>query len=133
MRFAEIALLALPFAVFAAWRLLAPSAAPPRVLVIAVTVTVGAMAGVLLVLWYEEAEPPGTGYVPARLEDGRVLPSRVEPVAPGHLGPDSPGRVTTVAPEGAGPVTAGHLEGAAPGRVGHGVADQTLPAGPAKQ
>jgi hypothetical protein len=51
-------------------------------LVLAVTGTVVAMAGLLLVLWYEEAAPPGAGYVPARLEDGRVVPSRVEPVAP---------------------------------------------------
>ena len=79
MRFAELALLAMPFVVFVAWRLLAPNAGPPRVLVIAVTGTVVAMAGLLFVLWYQDASPPGTGYVPARLEDGRVLPSRVEP------------------------------------------------------
>jgi hypothetical protein len=79
VRFAEIALLALPFAVFLAWRLLSPSAGPPRILVIAVTGSVAAMAVLLLVLWYEEAEPPGAGYVPARLEDGRILPGRVEP------------------------------------------------------
>ena len=30
VRFAEIALLALPFVVFVAWRILAPSAGPPR-------------------------------------------------------------------------------------------------------
>jgi hypothetical protein len=82
VRFAEIALLALPFVVFVAWRVLAPSAGPPRVLVIAVMVTVVAMAAVLLVLWYEEAEPPGTRYVPARLENGLVVPERVEPIAP---------------------------------------------------
>lgn len=82
MRFAEIALLALPFLVFVAWRVLAPSAGPPNVLVIAVTVTVVAMAGLLLVLWYKEAESPGIGYVPARLENGLVVPERVEPIAP---------------------------------------------------
>ena len=82
MRFAEITLFALPFVVFVAWRLLAPSAGPPKVLVIAVTVTVVAMAGLLLGLWYEEAEPPGTGYEPARLEGGRILPSQIVPIAP---------------------------------------------------
>jgi hypothetical protein len=87
LRFAEIALLVLPFVVFVAWRVLAPSAGPPRVLVIAVTATVLAMAGLLLALWYEEAEPPGTRYLPAHLENGRVVPERMGtgpalPVAP---------------------------------------------------
>jgi hypothetical protein len=90
VRFAEIALLALPFVVFVAWRLLAPTAGPPRVLVIAVTATVMGMAGVLLGLWYEQAQPPGTGYVPARLQDGRIVPERVVPVAPGAEGPAGP-------------------------------------------
>ena len=84
MRFAEIALLALPFIVFVAWRLLAPNAGPPKILVIAVTVTVVAMAVLLLVLWYEDAQPPGAGYVPARLENGRVIPERVEPLGAGQ-------------------------------------------------
>jgi hypothetical protein len=79
VRFAEIALLALPFVVFVAWRLLAPTAGPPKVLVIAVTATVVAMVGLLLGLWYEEAEPPGTGYVPAQLQDGRIVPGREVP------------------------------------------------------
>jgi hypothetical protein len=82
VRFAEIAMLALPFAVFVAWRLLAPASGPSRNLVIAVTGTVAAMTVLLLVLWYEEAAPPGAGYVPARLEAGRVVPSQVEAVAP---------------------------------------------------
>jgi hypothetical protein len=83
LRFAEIALLALPFVVFVAWRVLAPAAGPPKVLVVAVTATVVAMAGLVLGLWYEEAEPPGAGYVPAQLQDGRILPDRAVPVAPG--------------------------------------------------
>jgi hypothetical protein len=78
MRFAEIAMLALPFVVFVAWRMLAPSAGPPKVLVIAVTASVTLMAGLLLVLWYKEASPPGALYVPARVENGRVVPSQVE-------------------------------------------------------
>jgi hypothetical protein len=90
VRFAEIALLALPFVVFVAWRLLAPNAGPPKVLVIAVTATVVVMAGLLLGLWYEEAEPPGTGYVPARLRDGRILPGRIVPIAPGQVASPTP-------------------------------------------
>ena len=82
MRFAEIALLALPFVVFVAWRLLAPASGPPKVLIVAVTATVVIMAGLLFGFWYEEAEPPGTGYVPAQLQDGRVVPQRVVPNPP---------------------------------------------------
>jgi Family of unknown function (DUF6111) len=98
VRFAELSLLALPFAVFVAWRLMAPSIGPPRVLVIAVTVAVGAMAVVLLVLRYEEAEPLGSRYVPARLEDGRIVPGRVEQAVPGRVEPDLPGRVESSTP-----------------------------------
>ncbi len=81
MRFAEIALLILPFAVFVAWRLLAPTAGPPRVLVIGVSGTVAIMAVVLLVLWYSEAEAPATRYVPAQLlPNGQIVPPREERV-----------------------------------------------------
>ncbi len=106
MRFAEIALLAMPFAVFVAWRLMAPTSGPPRVLVIAVTATVAIMAILLLVLWYEDAAPPGTLYVPARQENGRIVPSQVEPGAPSHVDPgapvrDMPGVAGAVPPPGA--------------------------------
>jgi hypothetical protein len=90
VRFAEIALLALPFVVFLAWRLLAPTAGPPRALVIAVSAAVVLMAGLLLSLWYEEAEPPGTGYVPARLQDGRIVPGREVPNTPGQMASPAP-------------------------------------------
>jgi len=79
VRFVEIALLALPFAVFVAWRLMAPTSGPPKLLVAGVTAAVAAMAVVLLVLWYEEAEPPGALYVPAQQEAGHIVPSRVGP------------------------------------------------------
>ena len=98
MRFAEVALLALPFVVFVAWRLLAPNSGPPRILVIAVTATVVAMAGLLLGLWYEEAEPPGAGYIPARIEGGRVEPSRVVRIAPGEVVRIAPGEAARIAP-----------------------------------
>jgi hypothetical protein len=82
VRFAEIAMLATPFLVFVAWRFLVPTAgAPPRVLVIAVTGAAAAMMVLLLVLWYEEAAPPGALYVPAQLENGRIVPSQVESVS----------------------------------------------------
>jgi hypothetical protein len=82
VRFAEIALLVLPIVVFVAWRLLAPAAGPPKLLVIAVTVTVAVMAVLLFVLWYEDAAPPDAKYVPAQLQNGRIVPERVVPRAP---------------------------------------------------
>jgi Family of unknown function (DUF6111) len=81
VRFAEIAFLVLPFAVFVAWRIMAPTAGPPRILVFGVTGVVAVLALLLVVLWYEEAEPPGAGYVPARVENGQVVPSRVVPAS----------------------------------------------------
>lgn len=107
----------MPFVVFVAWRLLAPSAGPPRVLVIAVTAAVVAMAGLLLMLWYEEAEPPGTAYVPARLEDGRIVPSHMERIVPGQPAPSPPRSIE--------PNTPGRAEPIAPG--------QALPAAPAQK
>jgi Family of unknown function (DUF6111) len=84
VRFAELTLLALPFLVFVAWRLMAPAGGPPRILVIAVTVAVAAMAALLLALWYEDAAPPGSGYVPARQEEGRIVPGQVLPRDAAH-------------------------------------------------
>jgi hypothetical protein len=72
-------MLAFPIVVFVAWRILAPTARASRNLVIAVVGTFVAMTAILLVLWYEQEAPPGYGYVPARLENGRIIPGRVEP------------------------------------------------------
>jgi hypothetical protein len=98
VRFAEIALLAMPFVVFVAWRMLAPNAGPPKILVISVSATVVIMAGLLLLLWYQDASPPGTGYVPARIEDGRVVPSHVDPVTPGRAEPITTGQASPATP-----------------------------------
>jgi hypothetical protein len=84
VRFAEIALFAAPFLVFVAWRLLAPSGDAPRMLVITVTVTVVTMAGLLLVLRYENAEPPDAVYVPAQQVDGKIIPGHVVPARTGE-------------------------------------------------
>ena len=75
------------------------TAGPPRMLVIAVLASVLAMAVLLFVLWYEEAEPPGVGYIPARLENGRVVPERIAPIvrlgawSRSRLGAWKPGRL----------------------------------------
>jgi hypothetical protein len=146
VRFAEIALLVSPFVVFVAWRLSAPTAGPPRVLVVAVTVTVVAMAGLLVGLWYEEAEPPGTGYVAARLQDGRILPGRAvpgapppvasaapaqrAPITPPQVGPIAPGPITTGQ---AGPASPGLAGPSGPGQVASPAIGQPSSAGPAQK
>jgi hypothetical protein len=79
VRFAELGLLALPFVVFIAWRLMAPSGGPPRVLVFGVTGVVAAMVIVLLILWYQETASPGASYVPAQQQGGSIVPSKVVP------------------------------------------------------
>lgn len=122
MRFAEIALLALPFVVFVAWRLMAPNAGPPRVLVIAVTATVAVMVGLLLMFWYEEAAPPTALYVPARIEDGRVVPSHVVPLASGTGAPGASGSATPIPPGQAAP--------AMPGQAPSTAAEQVVPGQP---
>lgn len=105
MRFVELAMLALPFVVFVAWRLLAPTASPPRVLVIAVVGTVATMAVVLLLLWYKEAAPPTALYVPAQLENGRIVPSQVESVTPRRAVASTPPPAETGSPGSAQPPT----------------------------
>jgi hypothetical protein len=79
VRFAELGLLALPFVIFIAWRLMAPSGGPPRVLLFGVTGVVAAMVIVLLVLWYQEAASSGASYVPAQLQGGSIVPSKIVP------------------------------------------------------
>jgi hypothetical protein len=76
MRFVEIALFLSPFVIFAAWRMTATvSGAPsPRVIAASVALLVLLLAGLL---WFrrEGALPPAAGYVPATLENGRVVPA----------------------------------------------------------
>ena len=79
MRFVEIALFFVPFAVFAAWRVLAGGGKPSRKLVVMATCVVMALAGALYWFNREEAIAPGMRYVPAQLEDGRVIPGHAEP------------------------------------------------------
>ena len=76
MRFVEIALFLAPFVIFAAWRMTATvSGAPsPRVLAASAALLVVLLVA-LLWLHQEGALPPGTTYVPARLEDGRIVPA----------------------------------------------------------
>lgn len=75
MRFVEIALFLAPFVIFAAWRLTAPLADPsPRLIAASAALLVLLLAS-LLWLHREGAVPTGDVYVPARLQDGRIVPA----------------------------------------------------------
>ncbi len=78
MRFVEILLFLLPLAVFIAWRLIAPAGPPPKYLVWSVVAAVAATGALLFFLRYEDAAPPTAGYVPARQDNGKILPPKVE-------------------------------------------------------
>jgi hypothetical protein len=73
-RIIEILLVIAPFALFAAWRLLAPSATLTRSMVIGLVALLAVMAGSLVWLRWEEAVPPDAAYVPSRLQNGHILP-----------------------------------------------------------
>ena len=82
MRFAEFGLLLLPLAIFIAWRIMAPSGPPPKILVWSVVAAVAATGLFLIVLRYEDAAPPNAGYVPARQDGAHILPPKVERTPP---------------------------------------------------
>ncbi len=76
---AEILLFLAPFAAYALWRRLNPGVEPSPAEVCLALAGVGlAMAGAV---WYglSVSMAPDMVYVPARIEDGRVVPGHAEP------------------------------------------------------
>lgn len=79
LRFAELALYLSPLLLFALWRVTAYAGWPSS------RVVAASFACLLLVLvallWFsrEGALPPGATYVPARLQDGRIVPGHGAP------------------------------------------------------
>ncbi|MGH7155367.1 MAG: DUF6111 family protein [Acetobacteraceae bacterium] len=74
LRFGELALFLSPFILFAVWRLAIARGYPSLSAVTAAACALLVMLGILV--WYsrEASLPPGETYVPARLENGRVVP-----------------------------------------------------------
>ena len=64
---------------FAAWRFLLASVVPPLMLVVATAIIIAGLLGALLWLHYREAENAGHAYVPARIENGRIIPGHAAP------------------------------------------------------
>ena len=79
MRWAELALFLSPFVLYAAWRLAAARAQPALLWGAVAAVTVVATA----TLWFGLARrlERGETYVPAQLEDGRIVPGHGVPAA----------------------------------------------------
>jgi hypothetical protein len=79
LRLIEVALFLTPFAAFLAWRLTSAGGGPSPTFV---AVTAGCVIVLLVgLLWYGGAGSLGRGqtYVPARLEDGRIVPGHAAP------------------------------------------------------
>jgi hypothetical protein len=79
IRVLEIALFLAPFVAFAAWRLFAPNTEIGPRHIVAAAIALLICFGLLAWLRLEEAEPAGSTYVPARLEDRRVQPPTAVP------------------------------------------------------
>jgi len=78
MRWAELALFLVPFALYAAWRVAAAT--------VRMALVWGAVAAALAlfaagVIWLDIARRggPHEAYVPARIEDGRIVPGHAVP------------------------------------------------------
>jgi hypothetical protein len=79
LRLTELVLFLAPFVAFLAWRLTAGSGGPPRVVLIGAACALALLAGMLAWLGRERSFPPGTAYVPAELQDGRIVPGHAVP------------------------------------------------------
>jgi hypothetical protein len=77
MRWAELALFLVPFALFAAWRLAAVTARPQ--LVWGTLAIVFVLAAGTVWLGLSRRMDAGTAYVPARVEDGQIVPGHAVP------------------------------------------------------
>jgi hypothetical protein len=87
----EIILFLLPFGLYALWRRLKPEAEPDSRTVLLALAGIGlGMAGAV---WYglSVSAGPEAVYVPARMQDGEVVPGHAEPKGPGHAEPKGPG------------------------------------------
>jgi len=74
LRLVEFALLLAPLAAFVAWRMLAASGGPSNLLLISAAVAVFVLAAALFWLVDTEGLRRGVEYVPATLQDGRIVP-----------------------------------------------------------
>jgi hypothetical protein len=79
LRLVEVALFLAPFVAFAVWRFMAIEGGPPVSLVVGVACVLAVLASALIWLSRENALPPGAGYEPPRLEDGKIVAGHAAP------------------------------------------------------
>ncbi len=79
MRLIEIVLFLSPFAAFLLLRLFMPARGLPRWALPLFAAAVAIMLGLLIYLRSFDADDAGRAYVPARMEDGRVVPGHAAP------------------------------------------------------
>lgn len=68
-----------PFAAVIAWRLSLGVGGPPLSLLIGAACALALLAVLLVWMSQERALPPGTTYVPAELQNGRIVPGHAAP------------------------------------------------------
>ncbi len=78
-RIMEIIMFVTPFIGFVAWRLFFPSPKPPGWLLCGMAVFVLLMLAGLFWMRQQDAADAGRAYVPATLQDGRIVPGHAEP------------------------------------------------------
>ncbi len=80
LRFTEFGLFLVPFVLFIVWRVMGPRT-PPWAVWLALVAVVMLAGGAF---WYGVTErvPAGESYVPARIEDGKIVPGHGVPTEP---------------------------------------------------
>jgi hypothetical protein len=79
LRLTELLLFLTPFVAFLVWWLSASAGGPSWPLLIGTGCVLVLLVGVLVWLSRENALPPNAAYVPAELQDGRIVPGHAAP------------------------------------------------------
>ncbi|MBO0711759.1 MAG: hypothetical protein J2P47_10830 [Acetobacteraceae bacterium] len=74
MRLLEVALFLVPFLAFCAWWLLATGRGPSPTVVALAAVALLLLATALIWFGQHQTLAPGEAYIPAHIEDGRIVP-----------------------------------------------------------
>lgn len=77
LRLAEIGLFLAPFGLFLLWRWLSPRVRPGMLWI--GTIVLVALAGVAIGYGLKERMDPHARYIPAHMQDGRIVPGEAQP------------------------------------------------------
>jgi hypothetical protein len=79
LRLVELALFLAPFAIFIAWRWLAPGSGPSLWVMVGAVCVLAVLVGLLIWLSEDASLPPSADYVPAHLRDGHIVSGHAAP------------------------------------------------------